>query len=538
MTRHATRLVFITLLLLWRSPVLAQPSLPFALPQSLMQSLDTASATATRFQLQPSTPQAPLSQVLAPPDYKLGPGDGLLLTIFSQLYTSYQLTVTPEGKVIIPRIGEVLALGATLKELRERLVKTLAKVYRSADVSVSLLSLRSFDVELLGEVSAPTKVRVSAAERVSDAVMKSQTLLKSASYRRVQVKRRQPDTTVVADVFRYFRLAEQSGNPYLKDGDALFFLKRTDSVTITGEVIYPDVYEVLPNDSLYALIKLAGGVRETAYLDSIEIIRFNDDKLSSRSIYLNIKNFPPEKNIPVQRGDFIVIRRVPKIFPEETVTLTGEVRYPGVYRITPKQTRLRDVIALAGGFTDKASLEEASVIRPLTTQNFDPRLYASENPQDDDAQYAKARSRERKGKMSANFKDLFLFGKESENIFLEPGDAIDVPKFKNYVNVIGRVIEPGNVEYEKNLTVRDYIARAGGFGRRADEGKISVIKPNTGDVIEASKVTQLEPGDTILVPELPQRPWIETAFTFFRDGVTVIGAIATTIFVILSISRL
>ncbi|MDW8020174.1 MAG: SLBB domain-containing protein, partial [Chloroherpetonaceae bacterium] len=136
-----------------------------------------------------------------------------------------------------------------------------------------------------------------------------------------------------------------------------------------------------------------------------------------------------------------------------------------------------------------------------------------------------------------NFKTLMQEKVESENIVLEPNDIIEVPRFQNYINVIGRVIEPGNVEYQPNLTIKDYIALAGGLGKRADEGRISVIKPNTGDVIEASKVKVIEPGDTILVPELPRKTWLQSAWEIFRDGVVVIGSIATTTLVILTIIR-
>ncbi|MFN3387264.1 MAG: polysaccharide biosynthesis/export family protein, partial [Candidatus Thermochlorobacter sp.] len=118
---------------------------------------------------------------LAPPNYTLSAGDVVFIGITSQTYTSYQLTITPEGKLIIPRVGEVLALHLTLPELRERVATMLSKTYRRAEVSVALLSLRTFEVEVLGETLYPTKVKVSAAERVSDAIAKSNVVLKTAS---------------------------------------------------------------------------------------------------------------------------------------------------------------------------------------------------------------------------------------------------------------------------------------------------------------------------------------------------------------------
>ncbi len=526
------------------SPLAAQvPDSRFPLNSQFLQnaplpSIDTVLLFGGMRSSPTTSPTLPLtSQVLAPPNYTVSAGDGIFIGIYSQTYTSYQLTVTPEGKLIIPRLGDVEVQGLTLPQLKERLKEKFSRVYRRAEVSVALLSLRTFEVEVLGETLYPAKVRVSAAERVSDAIAKSGVVLKTAALRQVKLKRTDPDTTLILDLLPYYKILDARDNHHLKEGDAILLTRRIDSVSVLGEVKYPGSYEYLPSDSLYRMLQLAGGTLETAYLDSVEIIRFSDDRLSRKSLYVNLSGYPREANVALQRGDIVVVRRIPKIFPEETVEARGEFKFPGVYRIEPKKTRLRDIILLAGGLTEKASLEEATVIRNSAVRFIDPRVFASDNPEDDDAQYLKARLRERPGKMSVSIKALILENAESENILLEPNDIIEVPRFRNYVNVIGRVIEPGNIEYRSNLTVKDYIRLAGGFGKRADEGRVSVIKPNTGDVIEASKVKILEPGDTILVPELPRKPWLQAAWEIVRDGIVVIGSIATTVLVILSIVR-
>lgn len=505
-------------------------------PLLLRPTSNAALDTALLFGTVRSVPTV-ASHTLVPPDYTVSAGDGLFVGITSQTYTAYQLTVTPEGKLILPRIGELDVKHLTLPELKARLTEMLRKTYRNPVVSVALTSLRTFDVEILGETLYPTKVRVTAAERVSDALVKSNVVLKTASLRYITLRRTSADTTLHLDLLPYYRLLETRNNPYLKEGDVIFLTRRTDSITVMGEVRYQGSYEFHPSDSLYRALAFAGGVLESAYLDSVEIIRYADDKLSRKSLFVNLKGYLPSCNIPLQRGDIVVVRRIPKIFPEETVELRGEFRFPGIYRIEPKKTRLLDIIQAAGGFTENASLEEAAVIRLQSTRILDPKAFASDNPDDDDAQYLKARARERPGKMSVNFKALTQGQAETENIFLEPNDIIEVPRFQNYVNVIGRVIEPGNVEYQPNLTVRDYIALAGGFGKRADEGRITVIKPNTGDVLEASKVKVVEPGDTILVPELPRKTWLQSTWEIVRDGIVVVGSIATTTLVILSIIR-
>jgi polysaccharide export outer membrane protein len=154
---------------------------------------------------------------------------------------------------------------------------------------------------------------------------------------------------------------------------------------------------------------------------------------------------------------------------------------------------------------------------------------------DDEYDYLKAKSRERPGRVVVDFEKLFNDNELNEDVILERGDIINVPEAKNYVNLLGQVVNPGRVIYENGLTVDDYIELAGGFGWRAIEGEVRVIKAKTGEWIEADDVDSLDPGDTIWIPEEPPGPKFWEVFTSVLQVTGQIAAvIAATVAVIVA----
>jgi protein involved in polysaccharide export with SLBB domain len=381
------------------SPIGSAPTVPTS-PSNLMfgtPSGTTSLANANKVALPNAVPK----------NYIVGAGDVLLIAIFSQTYTTYQLPVTPSGTLIIPRLKEIPVQGLTINQVQERLTREFSKVYRAAEVSVSLISLRNFYVDIVGEVSVPTRLLVNAATRVSDVISQSP-ILQNASLRQVRLKRSNPDTLMMLDVFRYYRLLDNSDNPYLQENDIIQVSKQTKGVTIYGEVKYPSSYEFVEGDSLYTLFKLAGGLLESAILDSVDIIRYFPNQLSTYTFSVNVRNFPSSSNIPLQDGDRVQVRRIPLWRPDETVLVEGRVKVPGYYRIEKGRTRLRDVIERAGGFLELASLEEATLVRPKAIRkDVDLTTIKQIDLEDPEYQYAIARQREDpKGRITVDFKKL------------------------------------------------------------------------------------------------------------------------------------
>jgi len=145
---------------------------------------------------------------------------------------------------------------------------------------------------------------------------------------------------------------------------------------------------------------------------------------------------------------------------------------------------------------------------------------------DDEYDYLKAKARQPLGKVVVNFRDIFEKKISKEDIVLRKNDAIFVPEKKDYINLIGQVVQPGKVPFDKKLQVKDYIALAGGFGWRAIESDVRVVRANSGEWIDEDDVEVLYPGDIIWIPEDPPPPKF---WDFTKDALFIIGQVATVV---------
>jgi hypothetical protein len=125
-----------------------------------------------------------------------------------------------------------------------------------------------------------------------------------------------------------------------------------------------------------------------------------------------------------------------------------------------------------------------------------------------------------------DFEKLFVGNDSGEDVILRRVDEIFIPEKKNYITLIGHVVNPGNIIYQPGLKVDDYIELAGGFSWRAKENDVRVVKANTGEWIDADDIDKLEPGDTIWILENPPGPKFWDVFT---TSLSVLGQVAAVI---------
>jgi protein involved in polysaccharide export with SLBB domain len=235
-----------------------------------------------------------------------------------------------------------------------------------------------------------------------------------------------------------------------------------------------------------------------------------------------------DKNLPLQPDDRVFIRSIPEYREKKQVVITGEVVYPGVYAIDEEKDKLTDLIKWVGGFTKDASLFEAEVIRGYNLNIPDAEferlkkiLIADMSPTE--YEYFKTKSREKAGRVACDFNKLFLEKDKSYDVLLKRGDIIDIPPKRKMINVSGSVINPGLVNYASDKNYHYYIEKAGGFSSKARKGKTYVIKSGTGKWVKAKRSVKLEGGDTVWIPEKPDRDY----WKFFKDAVVVMGNAAT-----------
>ncbi len=489
--------------------------------------------------LTPATaePMQILEKSIDPAEYVLGAGDELSIDIWGETHIHHVLTVTPEGNLLIPRMGRVEVGEELLAKAKNIIRKAILRSYRNAQVTITLVRLRKVKIVVAGAVKAPGIYSVYANTRVSEAIDEAGGFLDNSSRRNIILT--QPDSSTTAvDMFRFERLGDRTRNPYVFGGDVIFVPAREDDINtvgIYGAVKSEGEFEYAPQDSLLDLIRLAYGLTMDVDLVQGELIRFNLDNLTTTTIPIDLKALMwgdnPQKNLPLLPDDRVVIRTVPKFHKKDQVIVQGEVYYPGVYHIEEDKTKLSEVVAKAGEFTPLASLAEAEMIRSYNV--IDPEFERLKkvpvaDMTESEYDYFRLRSREKPGRVACNFEKLFLERLNEYDVTLKSGDVINVPPKSMVVNVSGSVINPGLVPYEPEKDYNYYIERAGGFSWKARKNKILIIKGQTGERMKPSRRRKIDPGDTILIPEKPERNY----WKFFKDTMLVLGNVATIYLVI------
>lgn len=461
-----------------------------------------------------------------PNEYKVGPGDILFISVSGLEEKIFTPGIDPEGFIYIPRIGAIDLRNKTLAEAKEIIRSRLMRSFKDVDIHISLNSFRKIKVSLIGNVLNPSTYILSSSSRLFDLFVVSSGITTSSDIRNVNILSRNGEKRKF-DLLKFLRLGDYSQNPYLNDGDIVVVDKAERFVALFGHIKYAGNYEFKEDETINEIIELAGGLMFKARKDSIEIVRFADDGKSQFSIFYRYDDIKTKK-LKLNKGDFVIVREIPDYFEVHYVQINGEVKYPGVYKIDKDQTRLSEIINLAGGFKENASLKDATLFRTASDLPNDPelerlKLIPRADMTDDEYDYLKARSREKRGRVVVDFERLFLENDKKEDVILKIGDVITIPEKKEYISIIGQVVNPGNLIYKEGLTYEDYIKIAGGFSWRAKEGDVRIIRANTGEWVDADDVDKLKPGDTIWVPEDPPGPKFWEVFT---TSLQVLGQVA------------
>jgi len=308
-------------------------------------------------------------------------------------------------------------------------------------------------------------------------------------------------------------------------------LQASQEVTVGGNVRYPGTYPLVENMQVEGLIRAAGGLSEKAFQLRAELSRTEFDKQQERKQYrvdLNLSQ-KDSLNFTLKSRDVLQIKTIPDWAESKQVTLSGEVKFPGVYPIYKNDT-LAALLGRAGGLTEHAYAPGALFTRvDLKKQQAQQLKQMQDRLAEDIAKaelLAANQNSDVKGsadvaeaqKLLSQLKSTAAIGrlvidlqkildeKSTHSISLQAGDALVVPTIKNSVTIIGEVQLPISQVFETELGYWDYINRSGGTTDKADEDRIYIIKANGAVKMPessswfASKGTQIAPGDTVVVP--------------------------------------
>lgn len=490
-----------------------------------------------------------LEHEVDPDTYVLGPGDVLTYSVWSTDAVHIDITVNPEGRVAIPGAGVVDVRSMTMSNARTKLIAEAKRVYRSERIDISLRRLRQFKVFVLGAVRVPAVIAATGADHVFDVLQRAGGVLDTGSVRGIHLVRDGVNEPIIVDLQRYLSFGDRRSNPTVLGGDRLVVPMRNEKtiIAIRGEVPQAAEFDYLPTDSLSTLIRFGGGFLPSARLDSVQLVRVSEQGGHIESINLDLTewrdkifaNMPLPGDMALRPGDRVYVREIPRWRERHEVVIRGEVRYPGRYAIEPNSTRLTEVLQRAGGFSEKASIEDAVIIRTSEMNLEDKefrrleRLPPSEMSKTE-LQYFRTKAREVRGVISVNFTDLFLKNSLENNPVLRDGDSIYVPERNNYINVSGSVRNPGRIVFKPGLSYQQYIDLAGGYGFRADQDATFVVKVKGDQFPADSENYTLEPGDNILVLDEPETSFLD----IFTQALTIATQLVTIMGVVLTIVRL
>jgi protein involved in polysaccharide export with SLBB domain len=492
---------------------------------------------AQRQAIRAGTDAQALENAIDPKTYTLGPGDGVYLDVYAAHFLDQDLTVTPEGRIILPRTGQIDVAGLTIPDAEKKINQLLSRDYKNPQAFLSLRRLRTMKINVLGEVLSPGIHQATAMMRISEVISKAGDLTEKSSLRNIEIHKTDGSLRTKADLVRYFNTGDLSTNPVLEGGDVIIVPRSTQMILINGGVGAPGAYEYSANDKLSSVISLAKGLKPGSRTDSIEIARFSpDDPVHAHRMYVNLAAGDDPQ---IMEGDVISIRGVSEYHLPRVVSVGGEVTYPGKYSVEVGQTRLSDILRRSGGVLPSGSLDEAVVLRRAGTGSWDSdpeflmieRLkgFDEKRLSDDQFNYYMARSRQLgRSVMVVNFRSLLEKGDLSQDILMRDEDSVWIPRARGYVSVNGSVNNQGNVSYVKGATYKEYIERAGGYNSSADKSAVRIINSRTSSYINPhSDDYQIEAGDTIIIPAEHSNFWknFEMATAITAQVLTIVAGI-------------
>ena len=279
------------------------------------------------FANEPST-FTPVMDIAIPEGYILGTGDSVSIQVFGKENREMQLTINREGQLVFPNLGPIRVAGLTFSELKSFVVSKIKQKIIGVDVVVSLAELRSMRIFVLGDAYKPGPYTLSSLSSVTHAIFAAGGISDIGSLRNIQIKRRGKLIQTV-DLYDLLIEGDSSNDILLQSGDVVFVPPQGPSVSVSGEVRRPAIYELSKNDNFDSVIKMAGGLLPSAFSKSATVERYNKSNLR-RVINVDLSN-AVESAKKVKSGDYIRILKSSDMY-EKSITLIGAVVRPGKYQ--------------------------------------------------------------------------------------------------------------------------------------------------------------------------------------------------------------
>lgn len=397
----------------------------------------------------------PSMNMPTPQNYRLGPGDQLVIEVWGASEANITQKVSPEGYINIPQVGPINVNGLTVQAASNLIKGRLSKIYSgmattnvdlSTNAKVTLGQIRTIQVNIMGEVVNPGTYAISSFSTAFHALYKAGGVSKLGTLRAIRVIRGGRTISVI-DVYDYILRGRSASDIRLQDGDMILVPTYEHLVNIEGNVKRPMWYEMKKGESLSTLINYAGGFTSDAYNRSVTVERNDGQEKSIATIgEMGFSEFT------LKDGDRIDVGAILQRYSNR-VELKGSVYRPGFYEIGKNINTVRELVEKADGPLDEAFLDHAVLHR----ENDDKTLEVI--------------SVDLKGILDQTVPDIAL--RKNDVLFIPSKHDL---KEQGTITIAGDVFTPGTFPYAANTKIEDIIIQAGGLLESASVVRVDVTR--------------------------------------------------------------
>lgn len=395
----------------------------------------------------------PNVNVATPADYRLGPGDEVIIDVWGASETTIRQTISPEGSIQVNTLGPVHLSGKTVEEANLYLKQEFSRIYSgvsgsapSTDVKLTLGDIRSIQVNVMGEVMVPGTYTLSSFSSVFHALYRAGGVNRIGSLRNIKVVR---NGSVVAelDVYDFIMKGKMKDDVRLQDGDVVLVDPYISLVQILGKVKRPMFYEMKKDENVKTLLEYAGNFTGDAYKKAVRVIR----KTGREHQIYNVDE-TDYATFRVDDGDVVSVDSVLNRF-ENRVEVRGAVYRPGLYQLDGTVNTVKALLEKAEGIRGDAFLNRAIIDREredLTHEMLQVDIRG-------------------------------ILNGEVADIPLVKNDVLYIPSIHDLreeqtVTIHGEVANPGTFLYSESMTIEDLVLQAGGLKEAASIVKVEVAR--------------------------------------------------------------
>ena len=388
-----------------------------------------------------------------PENYRLGPGDEVIIDIWGENERSLREEISPEGNIMVEQVGPVYLNGLTIKEANAKLRGVFGQIYAgvsgdspASEVRVTQGRLRTIQVNVMGEVEMPGTYRLSSFATVFHALYQAGGVTDIGTLRNIRVLRSGREVASV-DIYKYLFHGDSKDDIRLEEGDIVLVPSYDLLVEVTGCVKRPMRYEMEAGEPLSQLLAYAGGFTGDAYGREVRVVRtmgrehelFNVDSVGYGTFAL-------------MDGDSVAVGRVLDRYANR-IEVQGAVYRPGMYELGEGTHTVRELIGRAEGLREDAFRGRALLFRER--DDLTPEIVAVDL----------------EGVLSGRLTDISL----RRNDVLVVSSVHDLEDRGGFT-IGGEVARPGVYPYAAHTTVEDLIVQAGGLLDGASTVKVEVSR--------------------------------------------------------------